>query len=219
LPLGAIGVDDGSESDISMKPLLPENPWAGSGVPAGTRERLLYNGPSQSLVVVMQREFGNTGPPVRRLYYRRLPGSTYEPISLRHEHESHEYAHSCEAAPYLIFNEMRFEDRPPSPEYLKGIVKKKWLPPRGWGADWIGIRRVNLVTGEDKRLIEAETLNVPSPYVRGWVAEILNVASDGSLAVCKVGLDIGGRLDYSVFEVSLTEGLRRKLADLPHTFL
>jgi hypothetical protein len=148
-----------------------------------------------------------------------LPESTYEPISLRHERESHEYAHCCEATPYLIFNEMRFEDRPPRPEYLKVIVKKKLLPPRGWGADWIGIRKVNLLTGEDKRVIEPESLNVSASYSGGWVAEILSVASDGSLAICKVGLDIGGRLDYSVFEVSLTEGLLKKIADLPHTFL
>ena len=202
-----------------MKHLLPENPWGDCGVPPWNRERLLYNGPSQTFVVVMNREFGQSGPPSRRLFYRRLPERTYEPISLRHELESHEYAHCCETTPYLIFNEMRFEDRPPTPEYLKGIVRKKSLPPRGWGANWMGIRKVDLVTGEDKRVIEAESFSVPSPYGGGWVREILSVARDGSLATCIIGLDIGGRLDYSVYEISLTEGLQRKIADLPQTFL
>ena len=44
-------------------------------------------------------------------------------------------------------------------------------------------------------------------------------ASAGSLAVRGFGPDIGGRVGYSVFEDSLTEDLKRKLADLPHTFL
>jgi hypothetical protein len=202
-----------------MEPLLPENPWGDSGVPAGNRERLLFNGPSETLVAVISRGLGPKEPPVRRLYYRRLTNSKYEPIGLRHEFESHEHAHCCEAAPYLVFNEMRFEARPPRPEYLMTVVKKKWLHPRGWGADWIGIRRVNLLTGEDKRVIEPESLNFSPTYSNGWVSEILSVDSDATLATCIVGLDLGDRVDYSVFEVSLTEGLRRKIADLRPNFL
>jgi hypothetical protein len=202
-----------------MKPQSPAaEPWEGSGVPPWRAERLLYSRSAETLVVVMYRKFEKEAP-VRQLYYRRLPKTTYEPVDVRHKLESHEHAHCCEEAPFLIFNEMRFEEPRPTPEHLKVIFKEKDLPPERWAADWIGIRRVNLKTGEDTRVLDELSFNPPPPYISGWVSDILSVSADGTAAVCVVGLDRGGRMDYSVFEVSFAEGLKRKIADLPHTFL
>jgi hypothetical protein len=211
-----------------MKPSQPENAWGGSGLPPWSRERILYNAPAETVVAVMYR-FGNgvsfaEEAPVRRLYHRRLRDKTYQPVDARHKLESHEEPHCCQAMPFLIFNELRFEERRPTPEYLKAVLKGKDLPSRGWGMDWIGVRRVNLETGEDQRVLDELSLNAPPPYEsgQGWVNSILSVSADGSTATCKVGLMTGGDIglvDYSLYEVSLTEGLKRKLADLPDAFL
>jgi hypothetical protein len=199
-----------------MKPQLPQEP-SGSVRPPGIVEGLIYNRSSETLVAIMRG--GRKGLPVQRLYYRRLPEHAYRPVGVRHELESQQDAHCCEAAPFLIFNEMRFEQPRPAPPYLQQIFKGKPAPPGGWGSNWLGIRRFDLETGEDQRVLDAESLNPPPPYSSGWVSRIMSVSGDGSLAVCTVGLSAGGHMEYFVFEVSLAKGLVRKIAELPGVFL
>jgi hypothetical protein len=202
---------------------LPESRRSDNGLPEWTRERILYNSASNTLVAVMYRGFGAEDAPVRRLYYRRLPEKTYEPVPVRHELEGHEYAHCCQSAPFLIFNEIRYEATEPyAPvsEYLKGLLKPEKVPQTGWGFDWTGIRRVNLETGEDRRVLEADSFHqIPRPYESWWVTRILSVSADGATAVCTVCLIAGGKADNCVYEVSLAEGLKQKIADLPHNIL
>jgi hypothetical protein len=191
------------------------------GRPPGSVKGLLYNRRSNTLVAVLDRR-PDSGPPVKRLYYRRLPGDDYRPVDVRHEFESQETAHCCEGSPYLVFNEMRFEEpeSPRIPTYLEGLLKDKHMPPQvGWGADWLGIRRFDLETGEDARVLVEETLRPPPPYTTGWVSGILSVRADGSGAVCTAGFMPGGGVDYYVVEVSFTGGVSRVIAKLPHVFL
>jgi hypothetical protein len=197
-----------------MNPLLPDE-WFDTGLPPGQVHGLLYNRPSNTLVAVMVR----SDPPAHRLYCRRLPETVYEPVGIRHELESQQDAHCSEQAPYLIFNEMRLREPPPTPAYLEVLLKGKELPPEPWGADWLGIRRFNLETGEDKRVLDKQTLRPPPPYTSGWVSQILGVSADGSSAICVVGLTPGSQMTYCVYELSFAEGLTRMIAELPHVFL
>jgi hypothetical protein len=156
---------------------------------------------------------------VQRLYFRCLPAEAYRPVGVRHELESQEDAHCCEAAPFLIFNELRIRETQPIPAWLQQLSKGKRLPPAGHGADWLGIRRFNLETGEDQRLLDKETLHPIPPYTSGWVSRIMSVSVDGSSAVCTVGLTAGETMKYFVFEVSLADGLKRNITELPRVFL
>ena len=197
---GPTGVDAGKPSD--------------AGRPTGTVHGLLYSRPANVLVAVMAR----SDPPAHRLYYRRLPGTAYHPIDVRDELESQQDAHCCERTPYLIFNEMRFREPRARPGYLDVVLKGK-VPPEPWGADWVGIRRVNLETGEDVRVLDEESLRPPPPHTSGWVSQILGVSADGSGAVCVVGLTPGSQMSYFVYELSFRDGLGRLVAELPHVFL
>jgi hypothetical protein len=199
-----------------MKHKWPQKP-SDPGRPPGCVHALLYNRATDTLVAVMAQGF-NLGPPVHRLYARRLPEATYHPVGVRDELESQRDAHSCERAPFLIFNELRFRKPQPMPAYLEVVLQGRKLPPEPWGADWIGIRRLDLETGEDTRVLDEGSLNPPPPYTSGWVSQILSVSADGSGAVCTVGLMPGGGVDYFVFEVSLAHGLRRMIAKLPDVF-
>jgi hypothetical protein len=197
-----------------MKSLWPDKP-SGGNRPPGCVKGLLYNRPSDSLVAIMFR----SAPPAHRLYFRRLPDSAYHPIGVRDEFESQADAHCCDRTPFLIFNEMRFREPRPSPAYLKFAFKGKELSPDIWGADWLGIRRFNLETGEDIRVLDKESFHVPPPYASGWVSQILSVSPDGSGAVCVVGLSSGGQVHYFVHELSFTDGLGAMIAELPRVFL
>ncbi len=170
-----------------MNPLWPDEP-PDAGTPPGHVHQLLYNRPSETLVAVMVR----SEPPSHRLYYRRLPSTAYSSVGVKHEFESQQDAHCCEQTPFLIFNEMRFREPHPTPAYLKTVLKDKGLPPEPWGADWLGIRRFNLETGEDTRVVDKESLRVPPPYTSGWVSQLLNVV--GKRVQCGLcGRADGGR--------------------------
>jgi hypothetical protein len=197
-----------------VKALWPDEPL-GAAAPPGAVERLLYNRPSDTLVVLMAR----TAPPAHRLYFRRLPGKAYSSVGVGHELESQEDAHSCDSAPLLIFNEMRFREPVPPPAHVKAVLRGKQPPPVEWAADWLGIRRFNLETGEDLRVLDEGSLRVPPPYTSGWVSQILSVSADGSGAVCVVGLTPGGEVTYFVYELSFSDGLGRQIAELPQVFL
>lgn len=190
-----------------------------AGRPPGRVRGLHYSRPSDTLVAMMALD----EPPAHRLYYRRLPESTYLPVAVRHELESQETAHCCEQAPFVFFNEMRFTKFPPTAAYLKTILKSKAPTGGGWGSDWVAIRRFDLVTGEDTVVLDEGSLRPPAPYTSGWVCEIMSIAADGSGAVCVVGLTggkTGGKTSgYFVYELSFAGGLGRKVADLPRTFL
>jgi len=68
--------------------------------------------------------------------------------------------------------------------------------------------------------LEIETLNPPPPFYRGWICQIIDVSSDGSHGVCKVGLDGGGTMvRYFIYEVCFTEGLKKMIAELPRVIL
>lgn len=190
--------------------------------PRGAVKGLLYNRRANTLVAVMHRR-PEPGPPVERLYYRRLPGESYQPVDVRHEFESQETAHCCDGSPYLVFNVMRFREPEPRgvPAHLAAVLSEKDLPrrPGRWFADWVGIRRFDLETGVDAQVLVQETLRPPAPYTSGWVSEILSVRADGSGAVCKVGFTPGGGVDYYVVEVSFGSGATRVIARLPELFL
>jgi hypothetical protein len=114
---------------------------------------------------------------------------------------------------------MRFREPRPTPAYLQTLLKGNAPPHKQWSADWLGIRRFNLETKEDKLILDIESLRPPPPYTSGWVSDILSVSGDGSLAVCVVGLTPGSVMKYFVYELSFADGLQRLVAELPDVFL
>jgi len=195
---------------------LPEGPWADVGIPGHCRIRgLLYNRASESLVAIARSALEEQ-PPLQRLYYRHLPETTYRAVGIRHPLESQDDALCCEDAPFLIFNELRFREPERVPAFLQKVLKGT---PKGFGADWSGIRRVNLETGADELILDREKIHPFPPYTTGRVSRLISVSADGTDAVCTVGLSAGGRVDYFVCELSLAAGLRRTITKLAHPFL
>ena len=198
-----------------MKPFSPDDS-PDAGRPLGHVHQFLYNRPSDTRIAVM---IGSESP-AHRIHYRRLPGTAYRSVGVMHELESQQDVHSCQETPFLIFNELGFRKPRPTPTYLKVVLKGKDLPPeRGWGADWLGIRRFNLETGEDTRVLDEDSLRPPPPYTSGWVSELLSVSADGSGAVCVVGLTPGSQMKYFVYEMTFAHGLKRMVAELPQGLL
>lgn len=139
-------------------------------------------------------------------------------VGVKSELESHEDAFCCKMAPVLIFNEFRLDEISSTPNYLRQILKKD-APDSVYGGNWIGIRRFNLMTHIDTTVLDQSKINPPSPYNLGWINRIMSVSEDGNEAICSVGLSTGGKVDFSVFEVSFTEGLKNKIVDLPYGYL
>jgi len=201
-----------------MKFLLPEERWKGSGIPAQSQvHALLYNRPTNSLVAVTARELDD-GMQFQRLYYRRLPAEVYRPVGARDLLEDQKDPICCASAPFLFFNEMRYREIGRTPPYLKHLLKGQTSFPT-YGGDWFGVRRYNLETGEDRTVLDEDTLKPPTQYSRGWVARLLTVSADGRTAVASVGLQAGGRVTYFVCELSFTDGLKEIIAELPRVFL
>ena len=89
------------------------------------------------------------------------------------------------------------------PAYLRIGLKGKGLPREPWRAAWLGIRRFNLKTGEDTRILDRESFRIPPPYTSGWVSQILSVSADGSGVIGVVGLLRGSTMTYFVYELSV----------------
>jgi hypothetical protein len=185
-------------------------PWADLGVPGqGRIHRLLYNRPSDTLTVVVQKQLKG-GLPVKRLYFRAVTEASYHPIAVQDRLESQEDAACCEAAPFLIYNVIQF--RPPE----RGSS--------AFAADYAGVRRFNLATSLSEMVLDNQSLRPSPPYVSGWVSSIIALWPDGGGAVCTVDLqrpEGNDRLvtDTFVYEVSFKDGLRRQVAALPRIFL
>jgi hypothetical protein len=192
--------------------------WAGKlsepGRPPGTAQGLLYNRSSQTLIADMLSDES----PVHRLYYRKLPGTAYLSIAVQDEGDSQSDAQSCESSPYIIFNVMRYTRLPQPPPPAPWTIKEKEPSDPGWGGNWIGIHRFNLVTGEDARVFDELRLRLPQPFTSGWISGILSASNDGSGAVVVMGLSTG-IMRYFVYELSFIDGLGRQIAELPYTFL
>jgi hypothetical protein len=201
-----------------MRPELPPGPWEHIGILGPSRiEGLLFSQATESLVAVTCQRLA-AGMEVRRLYYRRLPEELYRPVSVRHPLESQVDAVCCGNAPVLLFNEMRFCEPKPKSWYPSELLKGQHEPPVGHGADWLGVRRIDLRTGKDETVLDERTISPPPPFVGGWVSRLMSVSTDGSSAICQVGLDLGGQMRYFVCEVGLPGGLKRTIAELPNVF-
>jgi hypothetical protein len=125
----------------------------------------------------------------------------------------------CEDAPYLFFSEWQLrEDEREVPFYMPDAAKIKAESPQGWFADWRGIRRFDLSTGEDRTVLDEATLRPPSQYPRAWVSKLMNVSPDGKGGICIAALHTGGFVHYCVYDFTFADGLTHKITDLPRIF-
>lgn len=169
-------------------------------------QRLLYNRASDTLVLVVRKKL-DTGLQLDRLYLRAVMDASYHPVPIQDSLETHQEPVCAESAPFLIYNAIRFGATQGSPSVFPG--------------NWVGVRRLNLITGHNEVVLSSENLQPPPGYASGWVSGVISAWADGNGAVCTVGLKRpnGERVSYSVYDVSFEHGLQRQLAALPLVFL
>lgn len=146
-----------------MKPEKPISPWEHIGISGPSSiNALLYSRAAGSLVAVTSLRL-EEGMEVRRLYYRQLPWELYRPVSVCHPLESQQDAICSWDAPYLFYNEMRFREPAPKSWYPSELMKGQPERPIYYGGDWKCVRRFNLRTGEQERVLDEETILPPHP--------------------------------------------------------
>jgi hypothetical protein len=153
------------------------------GIPAGYQwKTLLYNPPSESIVVEMARTEGHLT--LSRLFTRHIAAEVYERIGDPPNDVSYESLVTCEEQPIVIFNSTKWE---------------------GGGGNNDGVYLFNLLTRELTLCIGRDTLNIPEPYHRSWVLSLVSLSDDGQLLYLKAGMlpDTGGVVDYYLASLGL----------------
>jgi hypothetical protein len=198
-----------------MNPALRGGRWGHIGLYGPSHvETLLYSPTAASLVAVTSRRL-EEGFEVRRLYYRPVSWGLYMPVGVRHPMETQNDAVCCCDAPYLFFNVWRYQAIDPRWWYPSEILGSRLAPSPGFGADWFGVDRFDLRTGEHQTVLDERTMLLPPGYVGGWISRIMSVSADGASAICHAGLDLGGQVRYFVCEVELFDGSTTIIAELP----
>lgn len=130
--------------------------------------RLVYNEPAGVLAVQFRREAA-TGAPVASLYMRKREALRYARLSEPSENLSYENPVSAPLVPVLIANVLEWDDQ--------------------GNADWKGVIRFELEAGRTTMMITEDDLELPQPYVRGWVTSIHSAWEDGRGVICTIGFE------------------------------
>jgi hypothetical protein len=117
--------------------------------------------------------------------------------------------------PDLPVTVWRFQVTQPRSWYPSEIIGSRHTPSVGFGGDWFGIERFNLRTHEHQIVMDETTMRLPPGFVGGWVSCIMSVSAGGALAVCQVGLNMGGKVRYFVCELEIPGGGTTLIAELP----
>lgn len=128
-------------------------------------QRLLYNPSAEVLlaeVAAGQRH---------RIFKRHKDARSYEMVDKPRVAVSCCSLVSCSSAPLAYFS-----------------VFKMVGTGRSRGANWIGIKRLECVSGRTSTVVKRGQLKLPKPYESGWVAEIVNGWPDGTGLDCVVAM-------------------------------
>jgi hypothetical protein len=182
---------------------LPERfrPVKSPGIPTGHRwKNLLYNAPSETLILEMQR--GDTGHlPISRLFARRKDSERYEPIGEPAEHVSFESAVTCAKHPIVIFNSMNWDSV---------------------GGRFEGAYSFDLLTKELTLCIAKDSLGNAQQDHNPWVLSLVSLSDDAQTLILKVGIKKLGSLseivvDYYLASLNLTDKRLELLSQLKDT--
>ena len=144
--------------------------WEDIAIPEGFGpHRLLYN-PASETVIAELRSIGERSFP-NRIYTRKKDSPRYEPI------QEFEQRVSCESAVTPL-------ERP-----LLFYLSIRWTKhDEGFGGDWDGLFSFDLEKRTHRKVVDKDSLTLPSPFVEGWVSSLIDVSPDGSELYLTAGI-------------------------------
>lgn len=183
---------------------IPE--WEEIAIPEGFGPyRLLYNPPSETVIAEL-RSIGAQFFP-NQVYVRKKDSLKYEPIGGSDQMVSSESAVSSLERP-LIF-------------YLSNKLTKK---DKGFSGDWEGLYSFDLQKQTRLKIADKDSLRLPSPFVEGWITNLVAVSADASelyLTLGMMGADVsaGFRMaNYQLARMDLATGDIHFVSHLKGTF-
>lgn len=187
---------------------MPSNSkiWNDAGIDnADSFNKLLYNGPSEAIVAELTRKIEDF--PFGVLHVRGINEETYQ--SLADESESgtsFNYPVTSSTDPYLFVLAMK-------------AVKhgEKYV-----GYDNIGVRKIDLRTGETILSLHDNDMSPDPPYTRIWISTIIGHKS-ADVLYCSIGMQRpdGDNLpvDYFLCALDISNGEIKRLTILSKPFL
>ena len=189
-------------------------PWNVDGVSGEDRfVALHYNAPAAALIAQFERKVSGRYP-VSSIYVKRPSDAHYWKAFAADDRTTARDAVTASKAPLLFFH--------------VSVVTRTDLvdPPReGIGLDWSQIGRMNLLTGEQSVVVDAEQFQERHSGAR--VGHIVSAADDGSSLVCRIGKSRPDPteedphqtvVDYSLCRLDLSTGDFEVIAALPNIF-
>jgi hypothetical protein len=180
--------------------------WEEIAIPGGFGpHRLLYNPPSE-MVIAELRSIGEEFLP-NQLYIRKKDSPKYEPVQGSDPMISSESAVSPLDRPLLF--------------YLSNKLTKR---DRGFSGDWEGLYSFDLQKRTHLKIADNASLQLPSPYVKGWVTNLVNVSADASelyLALGMMSPDTSPgfhAVDYQLARMDLPTGKLHLISHLKGSF-
>ena len=170
------------------------------GIPVGyTWQQLLYNPASETIVVEMKCPADRPFPPLGRLFMRHKHADAYEQIGNPAADVSYETPVTCDKVPIVIFNSI------------------KWNKVRG-GGNPDGVYAFNLRTKALTVCVAKDTLAIPEPHLRSWVAGLVSLSDDGRTLYVKVGIEkavpTGAVVHYYLASLELAQNKLELLSPL-----
>lgn len=168
---------------------------------------LLYNEPAETLIAHFERRTGEQL--VRSLYTKRGREVDYSRVSCGDEYAFADTPVCAARKPFLFFL----------------VLEPRRERPPPWGWDVNRVARLDLRTGEQTVVMDAETF--ATGHDGAWISRLLSAADDGSSLVCVTGTnhtisttDEGVRVGvaYSVARLDLATGDIEPLASLRNVF-
>src|ERR1700722_7810464 len=144
--------------------------WEEIAIPEGFGPfRFLYTPPSETVIAEL-RSIGELFFP-NRIYVRKKGSLKYEPIKGTGQMVSCESAVSSLERPLLF--------------YLSNRLTKT---DKGFSGDWEGLYSFDLQKETHLKIADGASLRLPSPYVRGWVTNLVDVSADARELYLTVGM-------------------------------
>jgi hypothetical protein len=148
---------------------IPE--WEEIAIPEGFGPyRLLFNPPSDTLIAEL-RSIGEQFFP-NQIYTRKKDSPKYEPIQTFEQLLSSESAVTSLGRPLLF--------------YLSNRLAAK--RDGGFSGDWQGLYSFDLQKRTHLKIADKGSLQLPSPYVEGWISGLVDVSADASELYLTVGM-------------------------------
>jgi hypothetical protein len=147
---------------------MPE--WEEIAIPDGFGPfRLLYNPPSDTVIAEL-RSIGDQFFP-NQLYIRKKDSPKYEPITRSDRMVSSESVVTSLERPFLF--------------YLSYGMTKSDAGLRG---DWEGLYSFDLQERRHLKILDRNSLQLPSPYVEGWITGLVAVSAAARELYLTVGM-------------------------------